>query len=95
MHNLISLFKKIGAISPENKRLLLESITKRHYPAKTLLQDQGRISNRIYFVEAGIARTFYYKDGRDITYWIAVEGDFVGSMSSYFLRQISVRKSGT
>ncbi len=40
-------------------------------------------------MEKGIARTYYYKDGKDITYWIATENDFVGSMASFFMRTSS------
>jgi CRP-like cAMP-binding protein len=86
MQNLIETFRRIGHLKPENEKALLDSIEKKTYPAKTLLQDQNKISNKIYFVEKGIARTYYYKDGKDITYWIAAENDFVGSMSSFFMR---------
>ncbi len=71
---------------PENEEALLNAIEHKNYPAKTILQDQDKISNKIYFVEKGIARTFYYKYGKDITYWIATENDFVGSMTSFFLQ---------
>ena len=67
----------------------MASIERKSFPAKTLLQDQNKISDKIYFVEKGIARTYYYKDGKDITYWIAIENDFVGSMSSFFMRRPS------
>lgn len=89
MQNLIGTFKKIGNISEDNETALMSGIRKVEYAPRTILQEQGKISNKIFFVEKGIARTFYYKDGKDITYWIAMENDFVGSMSSYFMREAS------
>lgn len=89
MQNLIETFRRIGNLTPDKEKALLDSIEKREYPSRTLLQNQNKISDKIYFVEQGIARTYYYKDGRDITYWIAVENDFVGSMSSFFMRKPS------
>lgn len=89
MQNLIETFRKLGKLSQENEKALLSAIQRIECRPKTLLQEQDKICNRIYFVEKGIARTFYYKNGKDITYWIALENDFVGSMSSYFMREPS------
>ncbi len=89
MQNLIETFRRIGNLTTDNEKVLLDAIERKQYPSKTLLQDQDKTSNKIYFVEKGIARTYYYKDGKDITHWIAIENDFVGSMSSFFMRKPS------
>jgi CRP-like cAMP-binding protein len=84
MQNLLETFRSIGNLSPENEILLLNAIKKVEVPAKTILHEAGKICDSIYFVEKGIARTFYYKNGKDITYWIAPENEFVGAMASFF-----------
>lgn len=89
MQNLIETFRKIGSLSQENEMALLNAIKQVEYKPKTVLQEQDKICNKIFFVEKGIARTYYFKDGKDITYWIALENDFVGSMSSFFMREPS------
>lgn len=89
MQNLINTFNKIGNLSTENEKELFNAIRKIEVPPKTILQKQDAVANNVYFIEKGIARTFYYKDGKDITYWIALENDFVGSMSSFFNREPS------
>ena len=89
MQNLIETFRKIGNLSQENEERLLSAVQRIECASKTVLQEQDKVCDSIYFVEKGIARTFYYKDGKDITYWIAMENDFVGSMSSYFMREPS------
>ncbi len=89
MQSIIETFRQIGELSKKNEEALLRAIKRREYPPRTILQKQDKISDKIYFVEKGSARTYYYKEGKDITYWIALENDFVGSMSSFFMREPS------
>lgn len=86
MKNLVETFRKIGGLSKENEKELLKVIKRVEYNSKTILQAKNKISNKIYIIEKGIARTFYYKDGKDITYWLAAENDLIGSMSSFFMQ---------
>jgi len=67
----------------------MDTISRKEIKRKTLLQNEGKVCDHIYFIEKGLARTFYYKDGKDVTYWIAAENDFVGAMGSFFSRAIS------
>jgi len=89
MQGLLDIFRKIGELPPSQETALLEAVVRKEYPAKTILLQQGQICHKIYYVEKGIARTYYLKDGKDITYWLALENDFVGSMSSFFMREPS------
>lgn len=89
MQNILNVFNKIGGLSLENEKILLNTIQKKRFPSKSILQKQGRISDKIYIVESGLVRTFYYKDGKDITYSIATQNDFAGSMSSFFMQKPS------
>ncbi len=89
MQNLLQKFREIGNLSPENEHKLFSAIERVEYPAKTNLQETGKVCDSIYFVEKGIARTYYYKNGKDITYWIVPENEFVGAMGSYFTRKPS------
>lgn len=89
MKNLIATFKKIGKLSQENEQAILSVIKQVECEPRTILQEQDKICNKIYFVEKGIARTYYFKNGKDITYWLALENDFIGAMSSFFMREAS------
>lgn len=46
-------------------------------------------SRKIFFIEKGLARTFYVKDGRDITHFFSSENNFTGSLDSIFYKQES------
>jgi CRP-like cAMP-binding protein len=86
MKQLVEIFRKIGGLSQENEKELLKVVKRIECNSKTILQAKDTISNKIYIIEKGIARTFYYKDGKDITYWLAAENDLIGSMSSFFMQ---------
>jgi CRP-like cAMP-binding protein len=47
----------------------------------------GEISSHLYFLERGAIRCFDFKEGREITEWIAMEGRFIYSPRSLFLRE--------
>jgi hypothetical protein len=61
MKNLMNTFQKICKLSKENEKVLFETIQYVHCEAKTILQQTNHICESIYFIEKGIARTFYYK----------------------------------
>jgi len=44
------------------------------------------VSDFIYFIEKGIARIYYNKRGKQITEWIAMDGQFFLSITSFFQR---------
>jgi CRP-like cAMP-binding protein len=55
-----------------------------------LLLKEGQVSKDIAFVDTGMLREFYYKDGRDITEHFANEGNGAISIESLF-RQVPSR----
>ncbi len=68
---------------------ILSLLEKQKFPKNHLLHKQGTICNHIYLVEKGIVRTFFYKEGKDITVHIASEGELITAIDSV----ISLKKS--
>jgi len=89
MNKLIEAFGKIAKLSPEAERAFLSTIERKQVAKKEVLQSDGMVCDEVFFIEKGVARTFYYRDGKDITYWIAAENEFVGAMGSFFSRKPS------
>lgn len=58
-------------------------------PEGAVLLAEGKTSDEIYYVSAGLVRAYYFEDGKDVTSWLAYEGDFVCSLPSYLLRKPS------
>ncbi|MBS1505326.1 MAG: Crp/Fnr family transcriptional regulator [Bacteroidetes bacterium] len=59
-------------------------------PKKTMLLKQGAICDRIYFIENGLARSFYVHGNEEITTWIMKENDMVISLRSFFTQTPSL-----
>jgi CRP/FNR family transcriptional regulator, anaerobic regulatory protein len=63
-----------------------KEILPKHY----LLQIGGEVCQKIFFIEKGLIRWYYYnEDGRDITDSFATENSFVTAFDSFFQRKPS------
>lgn len=52
-------------------------------PKYHLLIDSNRYESNAYIVVKGIVRSYILKDGKDISYWFAREGDIINSSYGY------------
>lgn len=59
----------------------LESLS---IPSKTVLLEEGKVADRLYFVRKGCLRLFFYNEGKDITFQFFFESDFVASFDSLY-----------
>ena len=84
-----SLQKTITAISPLSEESMNAFLMawKHWSTAKDFfLIKESTVSDYIYFIEKGVARIYYYKNGKEITEWIALDGQFFLSITSFFQR---------
>ncbi|MDR9458416.1 MAG: Crp/Fnr family transcriptional regulator [Salegentibacter sp.] len=57
----------------------------------TPLIKEGQVCSKLYLVEKGVGRSFYLKeDGKEITQWFFVEGQFMSSIESFFQQNPSL-----
>lgn len=59
------------------------------FPKHHLLHQEGAICNHLYFIEKGVARSFYHKEGKDITAHFAVENGGITAIDSFIQRKKS------
>ena len=52
-------------------------------PKDYLLLREHTVSDYIYFIEKGLARIYYHKNGKEVTEWVAMEGQFFLSITSF------------
>lgn len=52
-----------------------------------ILLNEGEVSNQIYFIQSGLLRQFYYKNGKDLTEHFAEENTVLMSVESFILRE--------
>lgn len=83
---LTNIIQHIQQIYPLPAALLqefTEHLTGEAYPKHHVLLREGRVEQRMYFLEKGIARAYSYRDEKEITFWFGAEGDVVLSYNSY------------
>ena len=63
----------------------IDAITvRRTVPRNTRLFEHGHVCHEFHFLEKGLARVFYYKDGKEVTAWFASENQLVSAIDSLF-----------
>lgn len=86
------LLKFIASIHPISDALrndIEESIQVEEFSKKKLLLKEGEVSKSIYFLEKGLARAYYFAEGKEITSWFMKENDFVISVHSFYKQSAS------
>lgn len=84
MQQLFDYFKRFSTLPEEGKKAI-EAISKIIYIQKNKdLQPIGHACKTIYFINKGIARIYYYKDGIDITDSFALENNIIARVESLF-----------
>ena len=80
----VSQFTNLSAES----ELALSSVLKRlELPKGHVLVKPDTVCNHTYFIESGLTRTYYFKDGKDITDWLSAENSFAVSIISFITRK--------
>lgn len=62
----------------------IEEVEVLSIPSKTMLLEEGKIADKLYFIRKGCLRLFLYNEGKDITFQFFFEGDFVASFDSLY-----------
>lgn len=79
----ISKFVNLGI---EASQALEGIIQHKNFLRKQLIVKPYSVCNYVYFVESGLLRTFYEKDGKDVTDWLSPENTFSCSILSFINR---------
>lgn len=85
----ISYIKQYIDLSPEAEKSINDISSATEVSKGELLLEEGKICNKLYFIEKGAIRTFFYQKGKDVTYWIYPENFIFTSWSSYLTRRPS------
>lgn len=83
------LIKGILAMHPlpgEDAELFFDKWNHWVYPKEFNFLREGQIADYIWFVESGSIRIYYKKEDKEITEWLALEGEFFLSITSFFTR---------
>ncbi|WP_172435821.1 Crp/Fnr family transcriptional regulator [Sediminicola luteus] len=89
MTPLIDYIKTYITLSPEAEQEIRRIGEQIEVPKGTVLLEEGKICRRMYFVAKGTLRTYFYQKGKDITYWIYLDGNLAIPWYSYIQREPS------
>ena len=84
MTQLFDYFKRFSPLTAEAKKAIEEITKVVHIQKNKDLQPIGHTCRTIYFINKGIARIYYYKDGIDITESFALENNIIARVESLF-----------
>ena len=89
MEALLKRIDQIGYVSDGLRTYLQQHVKPQSLNKSAFLLEAGQISNKMYFVEAGLLRGYYLKDGKEVTTWIMAEGEVVISILSFYTQKPS------
>lgn len=74
-------------LSAESKKEFSDILKQMVLPKGHVLVKADTVCNYVYYIEKGLSRTFYLKDGKDVTDWISTEKTFACSIVSFITRK--------
>lgn len=57
---------------------------KKNYKKNEIILREGQYCKNLFFVESGILRAYYLKEGREVTDWFGTEGTFLTSIYAFY-----------
>ena len=82
---------KFVNFSEDCKRDLASVIVEQNYKKGEILVKPDEVCGYLWFMEKGVARVFFKKDGKEVTEMLTTEGYFFGAFESFLSRQPSKR----
>lgn len=83
--------KQFIALSAESTKAFSGIMARLDLPKGHILVKADSICNYVYYIEKGLTRTYYLKDGKDVTDWISTEKTFSCSIVSFITRKPDIR----
>ena len=83
MKELLIFLNSIYPLSQQAIEYLNENLKQIEVSKKKFILKEGRVCYNIYFVEKGLLRCFYNKNGKEINSWFMKEGDVIFSVESF------------
>lgn len=82
----INSFQKLDA---ETELSVRKYFVKETLKKNAFIVEEGEICSKVCFIQSGLVRRFYIKDGRDITEWIYNNNQWITSVSSFIEKKPS------
>lgn len=87
MDGFFETAKELLPLSEESKRAFAAISKRLVLPKGSVLVKPETTCNYIYYIEKGLSRTFYTKNGKEVTDWISTKKTFACSIVSFIIRK--------
>ena len=81
MNPFFEVISQIAPLSVASQEALTACLKKNVLPKGHILVKKELVCTELFFIEKGLARTFYIKDGKEITEWLNTDNTFACCMS--------------
>lgn len=88
--NLLQHFQKYIPLSNTLQSEILNRVTFTTFKKGALIHDAAVVCTRSYFIQKGLTRTYFVKDGKEITEYFCAENEWVNSPRSLRTRQVDI-----
>ena len=78
------LARKYSTMTHEELDILQSVLVTMKFAKGEMILKEGEVCKNIYYVEKGLVRQFYFKNGKEVTEHMAVEGNIIMCIESLF-----------
>jgi CRP-like cAMP-binding protein len=89
MENFLTVIEKFYGVSDDAKTSFASRMEVYEVEKGALLVKKGEVSDHLFYITAGSARSFYLRENREITVSFTLDGEFVTAMHSFITRKPS------
>lgn len=75
---------EISPVSDTSIKKLQQIVVQKDYEKGDHLLDLWHVNHHFHFIMNGSARVYYLQEGRDISHYFALDGQFIGGLESLF-----------
>jgi CRP-like cAMP-binding protein len=90
MNQLIKSISKYIKVPDSLKKDLESQLKFKRFGKREIVLDEHEICTQSYFIEKGILRLYYLKDGKEITEFFCAENQWINSPKSFINQEIDV-----
>ncbi|MBP6410144.1 MAG: Crp/Fnr family transcriptional regulator [Pseudarcicella sp.] len=83
MESLINEITLHETFTNAELEIITSKFKRKKFIAKDFLLKESQIAKQLHFIEEGLVRVFYMKDGKEITTYLSCDKGFVSSYSSF------------
>ena len=83
-NQIIDAFSIIHPLSAETRADFASIIHFKSLPKNSFLLDFGKKATTLFYIHKGLARAYYDRDGVEVTYYFAINNQFIGATQSLF-----------